>query len=257
MIKFDKKEIIGMIHLAGPDAVDKAMEEIKIYEEEGLSGIIVENYHGGVSDVIGVLNALKINPTTMSVGVNILPNEYRLALGLAVLYDLDFIQLDHVSGVYQNGKTLDGNDLSRAIIETNANDIQIFGGIWPKYYTPKEGSVLKDDITVGINRCHAVVVTGGGTGIETPLHKVKLFKELIEISRKEFADSLMSLNGDVKIVEKPLIIGAGLTSLNVRESLEIAQGAIVGSAFKPNGRTHQMVDRDLVRVFMDEVRKIE
>ena len=45
----EEKAVIGMIHLAGVDLVEKtarALEEIRIYEEEGLQGVIIEDYHG-------------------------------------------------------------------------------------------------------------------------------------------------------------------------------------------------------------------
>ncbi len=41
------------------------------------------------------------------------------------------------------------------------------------------------------------------------------------------------------------------------EQLTIADGAIVGSCFKPYKRTQEMVNRELVKEFMSEVRKIE
>lgn len=241
MINFEKKAILGMIHLAGPDAIDKAMEEIKIYEEEGLSGIIVENYHGGIEDVIKVLERLSMSPTTMSVGINILPNEYEAAFALCKRFPfIEFIQLDYVAGEYK------GVNHDYEVYLDNYTHIttKVYGGVWPKYYTPKEGSNLEADLINGIYSCDAIVVTGAGTGMETPLEKIKYFKEIIDKNRT------------LKVNETPLIIGAGLTPLNVRESLQFADGAIVGSAFKPNGRTHQMVDRGLVRVFMDEVKKI-
>lgn len=238
MLNFDKKEIIGMIHLAGPDTVAKAMEEIKIYEEEGLSGIIIENYHGSEADIINVLEALLKTPTTMSIGVNILPNEYIEDFQLAKRFPIvDFIQLDYVAGEYKGVRTNYEEYLDHYVHVPT----KVYGGVWPKYYRPVEGSDLETDLVAGMTSCDAVVVTGEGTGKETPLDKIKLFREL------------MDKNNGSKI---PLIVGAGLTPLNVREQLTIAQGAIVGSVFKPNGRTHQMVDRDLVRVFMDEVNKI-
>lgn len=245
-MNFEKKEIIGMIHLSGPDVVNKALEEIKIYEEEGLSGIIIENYHGSVEDVIDVLNYLMVKPTTLSVGINILPNEYDEAFELCKKYDfIDFIQLDYIAGKYNNNVELDGADYLVASNEVGRK-IDVFGGVWPKYYKPIEMSDLQSDIDVGIFLADAIVVTGSGTGQETPLDKIKDFRYKMDNSTNYYA------NGK----NKPLIVGAGLTPLNVREALEHAQGAIVGSAFKPNGRTHQMVDRDLVRVFMDEVNKI-
>ncbi len=244
---FTKKEIIGMIHLAGPDTIEKAMDEIKIYEEEGLSGIIIENYHGGVEDVIRVLERLKYEPTKLCVGINILPNEYKVAYEICDMYpQIQFIQLDYVSGNYdRTEKSINIDEL--LILWDNHSTVKLFGGVWPKYYTPIEGSVLEDDIMGGLLVADAIVVTGTATGMETPLDKVKTFRTLMDGDRTDKFQGY----------KRPLIIGAGLTPLNVRDQLVYAQGAIVGSAFKPNGRTNQMVDRDLVRVFMDEVRKIK
>ena len=48
-----EKPIIGMIHLAGRDSsekVERALDEIVIYEEEGLDGVIIEDYHGSPDD---------------------------------------------------------------------------------------------------------------------------------------------------------------------------------------------------------------
>jgi len=253
MMDFKKKEIIGMIHLAGPNVIEKALDEIKIYEEEGLSGIIIENYHGSVADVISVLNALKEQPTTLSVGINILPNEFELAFDICSKYQfIEFIQLDYIGGEYQNGpdKTLK-LDFERFImtqlLKHDLKHIKVFGGVWPKYYLPIEGSRLGMDITEALFFSDAIVVTGSGTGQETPLDKIKTFRGIMNNDDKK-----TKLRGDLM----PLIVGAGLTALNVREALETAQGGIVGSAFKPEGRTNRFVDRSLVKEFMDIVKEI-
>ena len=47
----------------------------------------------------------------------------------------------------------------------------------------------------------------------------------------------------------PLIIGAGLTSDNISQ-IQYADGAIVGSYFKPGGSTTAKVNKDLVEKFM-------
>lgn len=236
---FKKKEIIGMIHLAGPDAVDKALEEIDIYVQEGLSGIIIENYHGSVSEVRQVLHRLTHNLPLISIGINILPNEFEEAFALAQQFPIiSFIQLDYIAGKYgafDRVYELDANKFIECSMSTRP--VEVYGGVWPKYYKPVDGSILSVDLFDGAFLSNAIVVTGEGTGKETPLDKIKQFNELI--------------NGEV-----PLIVGAGLTVENVKEQLQYAQGGIVGSAFKPNGRTHQMVDRDLVRAFMNEVKKI-
>jgi predicted TIM-barrel enzyme len=243
---FKKKEIIGMIHLSGPDVAQKALEEIRIYEEEGLSGIIVENYHGDIEDVIETLSLLKQHPTTLSVGINILPNEWSTVYEIANEFPfIEFMQLDYISGKYKNRPTFDEENFIKAWIKQE--NIKIYGGVWPKYYTPVEGSDLKNDIHDALCLCDGIVVTGSGTGQETPLEKIKEFREIMNGYGNK-----CKLRGNTV----PLIVGAGLTTENVGYCLGIAQGGIVGSAFKPNGRTAQMVDRDLVQEFMDVVNKI-
>jgi predicted TIM-barrel enzyme len=234
-----KKEILGMIHLAGPNAVQKALDEIDIYVEEGLSGVIVENYHGDVDDVERVLQRLTMNLPLIRIGINILPNEIEKAFQLAEDYPIvDFIQLDYIAGSYASGRNVLKLDADRFIELSMKNPkVKVYGGVWPKYYHPLKDSILSVDIFDAVFLGYAVVVTGDATGSETPLDKIKQFDNLIK-------------------GETPLIVGAGLTAKNVKEQLEFADGGIVGSAFKPNGRTHQMVDRDLVREFMNAVKEI-
>jgi hypothetical protein len=103
----------------------------------------------------------------------------------------------------------------------------------PKYYEPIAGSSLEDDLNNGKLLCDAIVVTGKGTGKSTPLDKIIKFREVL----KDF----------------PLIIGAGLNIDNVSEQMKYADGAIVGSAFKPNGDTTKFVDSRLVNKFMKSI----
>jgi predicted TIM-barrel enzyme len=234
MIDFKNKPIFAMIHLAG--SVADSLEEIKILEEEGVDGIIVENYHGDVSDMIDVLKEIK--DSKLIVGLNVLPNEYKQAFEMANEYGASFIQLDHVAGRYQNGASdylIVNRDMYMEIKNKYPN-ITVLGGVWPKYYHPVKNSNLEFDIKEGMERAEAIVVTGAGTGKETPIDKIKEFRRILG--------------------EHPLIIGAGLTPSTVVEQLSIADGAIVGSTFKPHGITTQKIQRSLVREFMNEVIKI-
>lgn len=78
------------------------------------------------------------------------------------------------------------------------------------------------------------------------MDKIKLFREIMDKTNHKYV-----------IGKKfPLIIGAGLDSNNVLEQLPLADGAIVGSTFKPNKFTHSMIDRVLVREFMNKVKEV-
>jgi uncharacterized protein len=234
---FGRIPILGMIHLAGQDPVQRALKEIAIYAKEGVDGAIIENYVGSTGDVIATLEALQGRDLGLVLGINVLPNEYNQAFPIAKRFGADFIQLDHVAGTYRGHRG--PIELSHHIYEQTKMqhpDVVVLGGVHPKYYEPKEGSNLEVDLMIGMQRAEAIVVTGEGTGLATPLDKVKLFRSVL---------------GD-----HPLIIGAGLTLENVEKSLGLADGAIVGSWFKPNGDIHSSVDPYRVRDFMVAVKAV-
>jgi len=229
---FGKIPILGMIHLAGQNPVKRALEEITLFEEEGVDGAIIENYHGSVEDVIATLQETHERKPNVVIGVNVLPNEFYLSLPLAQKYGADFVQLDQVAGTYQSGE-LDFEFYKK--VKSQHPEIIVLGGVWPKYYRPVEGSNLETDLRTGIQRAEAIVVTGAGTGKETPFDKIKKFRKIIG--------------------EHQLVVGAGLTPDNAYKQLCISNGAIVGTSLKIDNKTYNPIDRQRVRDFMSVVRE--
>ena len=80
-----------------------------------------------------------------------------------------------------------------------------------------------------------IVVTGEGTGKETPIDKIERFREIMG--------------------KYPLIVGAGLTPDNAYNQLLIADSAIVGSCLKKDSNTDNPVDRERVRALMAVVKE--
>lgn len=228
---FGKIPILGMIHLAGQNPLKRALEELALFEEEGIDGAIIENYYGSVEDVIATLETQK-RKRKVVIGVNILPNEFDQSLLLARKYGVDFVQMDYVSGIYWSGQ-LDFEHY-RQVKQENP-EIIVLGGVWPKYYHPIKGSDLEADLRVGVQRAEAIVVTGAGTGQETPFDKIRRFREIIG--------------------EHSLVIGAGLTPDNAYEQLCISNGAIVGTSLKLDDDTYNPVDRQRIKDFMSVVRE--
>ncbi len=230
---FGNTPILGMIHLAGEDPVSYALNEISLYIEEGVTGAIIENYHGSINDVINVLEITSKFSTPFLFGINILPNNFSRAFSLAKRYATEFIQLDYVAGKYTQGEL----PVTEYLIEKEKQkNIIVLGGVWPKYYTPVKESQLEKDLQEGIKRSDAIVVTGNGTGKETPIDKIKMFRSCIK--------------------EHPLVIGAGITVQNAYEQLYISDGAIIGSAFKIDNKTENAVDKIRVRDIMDVVKEV-
>lgn len=235
-----KHPIIGMIHLAGKnkaEILETAFNELKDFEKAGVDAAIIENYHGRISHVEMVLKEIQGKFPKLKIGINILPNDYQLAFILARKYHADFIQLDYVAGKYKDiggDIQLDYKDYYK--YRRAFSDILVLGGVHPKYYQPAEGSRLTKDLETAKNRADAIVVTGAGTGKETPLDKVVRFRTLIG---NDF----------------PLIIGAGVTAENAKQQLPIGNGAIVGSYFK-DGDTSAVVKPSRVNKFMQTVKTV-
>ena len=217
-----EKPIIGMIHLAGDNSkeiLNNALGELTIYQEEGVNGAIIENYHGSPEDVERVLKYSQRGFDIVR-GVNILGSPY--AFRLANQFGAKFIQFDNIQ---TNELIVDIYDP----LKQEFPDIAVLGGVGFKY-TPDTGNPLEEDLAEAKQRCEAIVTTGSGTGMETPLEKLIKYKREL----KDF----------------PLIVGAGVTLENISAQLTIADGAIIGSYFKPDANTRLLVDRIKVRDLM-------
>ena len=224
-----KKPIIGMIHLAGKDKADRmrrALYELDLYEKEGVDGAIIEDYHGSVEDVYDVLKESNTKGFKIIRGVNVLSDPYS-SFSLAQEFGARFVQFDSVQSGHIDSRKYDR-------LRNQYKDIVVLGGVRFKY-TSSTGDSLEEEIKDGRNRWDAVVTTGDGTGIETPLQKLKDFKSILE--------------------KFPFIVGAGVTKENVYQQLMIADGAIIGSYFK-NSYTMNKIDRERVRSLMDVVNEV-
>ena len=224
------KPLIGMIHLSGSngEVVRRALKELEIYENEGLDGAIIENYH---CQDLGKLCMVMHESRKMRIarGVNILPLEFHRAFSIAKEYGASFIQLDIVAGRYDEAPQ--GIDVREFTMERRYHpEIAVLGGVHFKYYTPRTD--LYQDLIEGKSFAEVVVVTGSGTAEETPLEKIKEFRR--------------------HLGSHSLYVGAGLTPENALAQLRIADGAIVGSYLKKDGKTSNPVDagrvKELVRV---------
>ena len=237
--------IIAMIHVFEDElSVQRAQALEDLGRLEGsVDGVIVENYDCGYADrnraTTKMVNTLfeitraVVKRSSIPVGVNVLPNDYEHAFTIASLTGARFIQMDHATGVFAGCASVDPEHLQwfRDVYP----DIAVLGGIHPKYYelidprTPIERSArIARDLT------DAIVVTGKETGAPTSLPDLRAVKRVV---------------GD-----HPVLVGSGLTVETVPTVLAIADGAIVGTAFKRNGvRPREPIDADLCKTFMAAV----
>ena len=207
----DKKPLIGMIHcgtMMNTPMLDLAKEEIEIYLAHGVIPL-VENYFGTERDCEVVLSWLQQNHKDSIYGVNILDDE-EASFRFAHQYGASFVQIDSVCGHLTYHKDFRYAAYLRRL--RSIADVVLLGGVRFKYQPVLSRRTLEEDLHLGAERCDAIVCTGEGTGIPTPIGKVKEFKAVL---------------GDF-----PVIVGAGVTLSTVKETFQIGDGAIVGSWFK-------------------------
>ena len=222
--------MIGMIHTNHTDntsPLELAQREIEIYLKYGVYPL-VENYFGDDDDCEDILRWMRQRHPDSIYGLNILGDVYR-SFELAAKYGVSFIQIDSVCGHLK--PDVDEEYASALkLLRKDAADCVVLGGVRFKYQPVKSGRTLTEDLKIGMGRCDAIVCTGEGTGLATPMEKVGKFKHIL---------------GDF-----PVIIGAGVTIDTVEACRKNSDGVIVGSWFKDNHRAEYSVNEDNVKDFM-------
>lgn len=232
----NKKPILGMIHLKGEDdneIFERMKKEIKIYLENEIDCIILENYFGEFHNLKDALKYVKDLNLPIPYGVNCL-NVDIMGFELAAQYGASFVQLDSVVG---HVKPRDEDTLSAFFqMYKERYNIPVLGGVRFKYQPVLSKNSVEEDLQIAMNRCDAICVTQDVTGQETSLEKIKQFRNAI---------------GDF-----PLIVGAGVTPENMEKQFKYADGAIVGSYFKENHIDVGEVSDENVKEIMTTVKHI-
>lgn len=227
--------ILAMLHLKGVSArerLERARREIDLLWDRGVDAIVVENYFGDINDVTDALDYLVQKRPEVIFGVNIL-NDNWLAFEVANHYGARFIQLDSVAGHLHPADDLEFGE--KLLARRSATTALVFGGVRFKYQPIFSGRSVQEDLHIGMTRCDAIVVTGGGTGLTTPLAKIAGFRRFLG-------------------PDFPLIVGAGVTAKNALKQLQNANGVIVGSALKDTSTDTGDVHGDRVATFVQAVR---
>lgn len=231
-----EKPVIGMLHLKGDskeDIFDRFKKELNTYVECGVDGVILETYFGTYPSLEKALQYIETCDISIPYGVNCL-NVDTMGFYLAEKYHAKFLQLDSVVG---HVKPRDEETL-QAYFDYMRPKYKgyVIGGVRFKYQPLRSDRPLSEDLSIAMTRCDGICVTQERTGQETSIEKIKEFKESI---------------GDF-----PLIVAAGVTPENVKESFKYADAAIVGSYFKDTYTDNGELCADHIKKLMESVDEI-
>lgn len=221
--------------------MQRALEDAEAILKAGFDGYIVENFGdapftsgsvppwviAAMGKVIGSLprgSALR--------GVNVLRNDARAALGLALVHDLDFIRVNVHSGVYVTDQGVISGRAAETMRDRAALrvDVKVIADVDVKHAAPLGGrrglGELAKEVT-GRGLADGIIVTGSATGSALNLGDLREVREAVP--------------------NRAILAGSGVDASNVDEILSVADGVIVGSALKFGGDVNEAVDLSRAR----------
>ncbi|MFA6445720.1 MAG: BtpA/SgcQ family protein [Candidatus Paceibacterota bacterium] len=256
----DNKVLVGMVHVlalpgtplnshSSEEIIDKAVEEAKVFKKLGFNTVMIENMHDIPymkivgPEVLALMTVIgrEIKKLGLYCGIQILAGANKEAMAAAKAGGLDFIRAEgfvfaHVAdeGYIESC----AGELTRYRKMTGAEEVMIFTDIKKKH----SAHAITSDVSIE-ETAHAaefflsdgVIVTGVSTGTEASLDEVK---------------------GVRKAVKIPVLIGSGITDMNLQNYFPYADIFIVGSFIKKGGYWKNELDEGNIKLLVDEFNKL-
>jgi membrane complex biogenesis BtpA family protein len=240
--------LVGMVHLlplpGAPRAAPmgrvlaRARDDARALAAGGADALLVENYGDApfhaeraapetIAAMARALEVVRAAARARPIGVNVLRNDARAALGLAVASELDFVRVNVHVGVAATDQGLIAGRAAETLRERArlGRSVAILADVHVKHaralWSDDIAQAAEDTLERGL--ADALIVSGAATG-RAPA------PEALERVRERLPRAL-------------LLVGSGLAVENAAELLEHADGAIVGSALERGGRAGNPVER--------------
>ncbi|PSP27791.1 phosphorybosylanthranilate isomerase [Halobacteriales archaeon QH_2_65_14] len=251
---FDADDVlVGMVHLPGLPGAPRyggdrdeiratALADARALVESGFDAFLVENFGDApfypgevpthvVAELTAVCRELDI-ATDVPFGVNVLRNDASGALAVAAAAGGSFVRTNVHTGVRETDQGfLEGRAHETLRLRERVDaDVSIFADVGVKHSASVAkrnlGAVAEETVDRGL--ADALVVSGPATGEPADDRRLRTV-----LDARDDADR-----------DVPVLVGSGVTPENAAAMLELADGAIVGTALKRGGVTSNRVDPD-------------
>lgn len=252
--------IIGVVHLlplpTSPRwggslkaVLDRAEQEATALASGGVDGIIVENFFDApftkeqvdpaVVSAMSLIVHRLMHMVTVPIGINVLRNDAHSALAIATCTRAQFIRVNVLTGVMATDQGLiegRAHELLRYRRELGS-DVKIFADVLVKHARPLSSPNLTVAVQDTIERglADAIILSGWATGSPPSLEDLEL--------------ASAAAHGT------PVLIGSGADWENIPSLMQAADGVIVSSSLKRQGRREQPIDPIRVSRFVEATRR--
>jgi membrane complex biogenesis BtpA family protein len=248
LLRGERRVLFGVVHLAAtpgaplyagsvPAVIERARADALSLANGGADALIVENFGDApffaervppetVATLAVALAAVREVAGSLPVGVNVLRNDARAALGLCAVTGAAFLRVN----VHTGAMVADQGLLQGRAAETLRERARLCPGallladVHVKHATPLGRESLPEAALDAFQRgrADALVLSGPRTGAPPSPADLASVRE--------------------RVPDAPLLVGSGVDEGNARELLALARGAIVGTALKHGGRVEEPVE---------------
>jgi membrane complex biogenesis BtpA family protein len=223
--------------------LERALADTDALVSGGVDGLIVENFGDApfyrdhvppstIAEMTAIIARLRAEiGAAPKIGVNVLRNDGAAALSIAAATGASFVRVNVLSGVmFADQGQIEGRaaELLRLRRALEA-EIEIFGDVAVKHALPPPGFSISQAAKDTAYRAlaDALIVTGTGTGEACELEDLRTVRKAVP--------------------DRPLFVGSGVTAQNIGQISSDADGVIVGTSLKRDGRVTEPVDPARVR----------
>ncbi len=253
----EAKPIVGMIHVGAlpgtpghfqpmADIVHAACEEARLYQDNGINCLMIENMHDvpylrgtvGPEIVAGMTivgQAIRAR-TALPIGLQILAAADLEAVAVAHAAGLDFIRTECFSFAHVADEGIMESNAAKLLRyrrAIGATGVQVWADIKKKHAS----HAWTTDLSLGdvaeaaeFMGAETLIVTGTSTGRPPRPEEVTEARERCGL---------------------PVFVGSGVTLDNLAAFLAVSDGLIIGSHFKRDGHWRNAVDAGRVRAFVE------